>query len=254
VPIKVSQTPLAGATSAAAMFSTRLQSCELVVLGLTIGSSTSRVYGEVVRNHHAMFSDLTVFALAQYLGLVAGHRENYRSVVPREVAIPIDLDSSRAHAPDGVAPDACGAAILEHAGIDVQLLGIGSNGPIGFNEPGSPLDPWTRKAALAESTRVANARVFNSLIKVPSHAVPEEIATTLDAKRPPIPAVGPAKAGAVAAALKRPLTENLPASVLREHSDVTWILDAEAPEQLPIVAEEVERVGTTALRAAWEMS
>jgi len=240
VAILISPTPRAGAISAAAMLSTWLDAGELAVLGVATGSSPSSLYEELVRGGHPFLSELTVFALDEYLGLPPGHSESYRSVINREIAIPFHLDQSRVHVPGEGAPEAYEAAIVEHFGVDVQLLGIGSNGHIGFNEPGSRFDSRTRQVALAESTRVANARFFNSLGEVPTHAVTQGIGTILDARRLLVLAFGATKASAVAAALEGPLTEDLPASALRDHSDVTWILDTAAAERLSPAALQVD--------------
>lgn len=224
--------PEAGAAEAARRLSALLDAGELKVLGVATGSSPGPMYGELASRGHPCLSRLTVFALDEYIGLPSGHAESYRSVVTREVAIPFGLDLARVHVPGEGPPEAYELAIGACGGIDLQVLGIGSNGHIGFNEPGSPFDSRTRRVTLAKSTRVANARFFNSPDQVPMHAVTQGIGTILDARRILVLAFGSSKASAVAAALEGPITPDLPASALRTHNDVTWVLDAAAAASL----------------------
>lgn len=220
-------TPTAAAVAAADIIERLLHAGELRILGVATGSSPGPVYRELARRALPM-SELTLFALDEYLGLPPGHPESYRSVVEREIAEPLRIPSERVHLPDGRNPEAYDRLIADHGGVDLQLLGIGRNGHIGFNEPGSPFRSHTRIVDLDDSTRAANARFFASLDDVPHQAVTQGIATILSARRLLVVVSGSSKAPAVAAALNGPRTEALPASVLRDHGDVTWLMDPDA--------------------------
>lgn len=228
MPVLIFASPEAAAASAAARVLSWLDGGELTVLGVATGSSPSPIYGELVRLGHPALSRLTVFALDEYVGLPFDHPESYHSVIAREVAIPFGLEPRQVHVPGDDAPEAYEESIVAHGGVDVQLLGIGANGHIGFNEPGSPFDSRTREVQLAESTRAANARFFASVEEVPTRAITQGIGTIMESGKLVVLAFGDAKAQAVAAALEGPRTENVPASVLRDHPDVTWVLDVSA--------------------------
>jgi glucosamine-6-phosphate deaminase len=192
-------------------------------------------------------SHLTAFALDEYVGIDPAHPESYRSVIHRDVTVPLGLDPERVNLPPGNATNLDDAAagyeraIVAAGGVDLQILGIGTNGHIGFNEPGSARDSRTRVVALDESTRSDNARYFEGDIDaVPSHAMTQGIATILDARRLVLVAHGASKARAIAAAVLGPVTSALPASFLQTHSDATIVLDVDAASQLP--SELVERI------------
>jgi glucosamine-6-phosphate deaminase len=209
----------------------------LRTLGVATGSSPEPVYRELARRA-VPFAAVDVFALDEYLGLPAGHPEGYRAVVERAVAGPLGIPGDRVHLPDGDDPEAYEELIAAHGGVDLQVLGIGRNGHIGFNEPGSPFDSRTRVVDLDESTRRANARFFPSIAEVPRRSVTQGIATILAARRLIVVVSGEEKAVAVAAALDGPRTEALPASVLRDHRDVTWLLDDDAAALLAPVPDD----------------
>ena len=208
------------------------------VLGIATGSSPLPLYEELARRARDL-PPLRGFALDEYLGLPPGHPESYREVVRREVIDPLGLDPAAVSVPDGGAPDPESAAaeyeslIRAAGGIDVQILGIGSNGHLAFNEPGSALDSRTRVVELAASTREANARFFPSLDDVPTHALTQGLGTIREACALVLIASGAAKADAVAAALTGPVTPDVPASVLQLHPDVTVVLAGGAASRLP---------------------
>lgn len=201
------------------------------VLGLATGSTPADVYAALV-SRRADLSGALAFALDEYVGLAESHPQSYRSVLRREVVEPLGLDPASLHVPGA---DTCALFERELAGaggVDVQLLGIGSNGHIAFNEPGSPFDSRTRVVRLAEQTRVDNARFFNSIDEVPTHAVTQGLATILGARRLVLLAFGERKAAALAAALEGDETVSMPASILRRHPNVSVFADEAAASLL----------------------
>ncbi|WP_282568702.1 glucosamine-6-phosphate deaminase [Arthrobacter sp. Helios] len=199
------------------------------VLGVATGSSPLSLYRALAQRRDEL-PPLRAFALDEYLGLPPGHPESYAEVVRREVVEPLGLDAGQVAVPDGSAADPeqaaadYEAAISAAGGVDVQILGIGNNGHLAFNEPGSPLDSRTRVVQLDESTRQANARFFSSLEDVPTQALTQGLGTIRAARSLVLLASGAAKAEALAAALQGPVTEQVPASILQLHPDVTILL------------------------------
>lgn len=214
------------------------------VLGLATGSSPSPVYAELVRRYAAgvvSFSGAAAFALDEYLGLPAGHPEGYRQVLVREFAGQVDLPPERLHTPDGQAtdiPEACAAYerdIAAAGGVDLQLLGIGSDGHLAFNEPGSSLASRTRVKTLTRRTREDNARFFDSLGEVPHHVLTQGLGTILEARHLVMLATGAGKAEAVRQAVEGPVSARCPASVLQLHPHATVILDEPAASRLELL-------------------
>ena len=210
---------------------------ERTVLGLATGSSPLPAYRELSRRHEReglSFAGVEAFLLDEYVGLPAGHPQAYRSVIRRELTDHLDIDPAAVHGPDGTNPDPVAAAAgyeraLVAAGpVAVQLLGIGGNGHIGFNEPGSSLRSVTRVAGLTERTRRDNARFFGSLAAVPHRVITQGLATICRAEHLVLVADGAAKAAAVAAAVEGPLSASCPASVLQWHPRATVVLDEAA--------------------------
>lgn len=231
--ISIHPTPRDAATAVAQDLASRAASGELHVLGVATGSTPLPLYEELSSRRTPALERLTLFALDEYVGLSDGHPESYRSVVQKQIGTPLGINPSKIFLPDAAAPEAYDAAIAEHGGVDLQILGIGQNGHIGFNEPGSRFDSRTRITPLDASTREANARFFDSIDDVPTHAVTQGIATILSARRIVVLAFGQAKAEAVAAAITGPRAEQMPASALQEHPYVSWVLDEEAASLLP---------------------
>lgn len=225
------RTATAAASAAVDVIEALLHSGGLRTLGVATGSSPGPVYREMARRQLDL-SEVTLFALDEYIGLPDGHQESYRAVVEREVAHPLRVPPARVHLPDGADPAAYDELIAANGGVDLQILGVGRNGHIGFNEPGSSFDSLTRVVDLDESTREANARFFGSLAEVPHRSVTQGVRTILNARRIVVVVSGVDKAAAVAAAIDGPRTEAMPASVLRDHADVTWFLDEDAASQL----------------------
>ncbi|WP_372696810.1 glucosamine-6-phosphate deaminase [Arthrobacter sp. JSM 101049] len=210
------------------------------VLGLATGSSPLGLYaalGRAVARSDVDFSTALGFALDEYVGLPANHPQSYRNVLEREVCRVIGLPVERLHVPDastGSAADlrlraaAYEQQISDAGGIDVQILGIGANGHLGFNEPGSALASRTRVKRLAARTREDNARFFPGAASVPTHCLTQGLGTIARAHRLVLVANGPGKAAAVAAALEGPLSGSCPASILQWHPDAVVVLDAAA--------------------------
>ena len=210
------------------------------VLGRATRASPLGLYAELAAAVAAGRLDLTAargFALDEYVGLPPGHPQSYREVLLREVCAPLGLRPDRLHVPDGSGGDeaalvAAAAAyeilLAKAGGVDVQILGIGANGHLGFNEPGSALSSRTRVKRLSDRTRADNARFFEGPDEVPTHCVTQGLGTVLEAGRLVLVASGGAKAEAVAAALEGPLSASCPASVLQWHADAVVVLDEAA--------------------------
>lgn len=210
-------------------------------LGLATGSSPISVYRELIRRHREddlTFADAQAFLLDEYVGLLPTHPQSYARVIREEFTDHIDLDAARVHGPDGVADDIVAAAahydamIAASGPVDVQLLGIGANGHIGFNEPGSSLGSRTRVATLTEQTRQDNARFFDDIDDVPRHVITQGLGTIATARHLVLIATGEHKAAAIAAAVEGPVSASCPASVLQLHPHVTVVVDESAASQL----------------------
>lgn len=212
-------------------------------LGLATGSSPSPVYAELVRRYAAgavSFATARAFTLDEYLGLAPDHPEGYRRVIEREFASLVDLPADHLHTPDGQTDDVPGACaayerrIADAGGIDLQLLGIGSDGHLAFNEPGSSLASRTRVKTLTPRTRTDNARFFTSVDEVPHHVLTQGLGTILEARHLVMLASGGGKAEAVRQAVEGPLTAMCPASVLQLHPHATVVLDPAAAGRLAL--------------------
>jgi glucosamine-6-phosphate deaminase len=207
------------------------------VLGFATGSTPLTTYAAVAAlNLH--LSAVRGFALDEYVGLPADHPESYRSVITREVVEPLGLTPALIRVPgdDGLPLRGAGeryeADIVAAGGIDLQLLGIGRTGHIGFNEPGSSLASLTRVKTLAQKTIADNARFFDSIDDVPKHCITQGLGTILRARHLVLLAFGESKAEAVAAALEGPVTSSIPGSVVQLHPHVTVIVDEAAGSKL----------------------
>ena len=213
------------------------------VIGLATGSSPLAIYAELaaaVRDGSLDASRVSGFALDEYVGIPEQHPESYAAVLRREVTEPLGRDPSRVHVPDGRASDleaACQAyeaAIRDAGGIDLQILGIGANGHIGFNEPTSSFGSRTRIKTLAPRTRADNARFFASPDEVPMHCLTQGLGTIMDAREVVLVAQGSQKAAAVAAAIEGPVSSMCPASILQFHPEATVIIDEDAAGSLTL--------------------
>jgi glucosamine-6-phosphate deaminase len=211
------------------------------VLGLATGSSPLPVYTELALRHERDgldFSRVRGFALDEYVGLPAGHPESYREVIRREFTERVNISPANVHSPDGTAADIPGAcrayedAIREAGGVDLQLLGVGTDGHIGFNEPGSSLASRTRIKTLIEQTRRDNARFFGSLAEVPHHVITQGLGTILDTRHVILIATGAQKAQAVRDLVEGPVAAICAASVLQLHPHATVLVDEAAASSL----------------------
>jgi glucosamine-6-phosphate deaminase len=210
------------------------------VLGLATGSSPLATYAELVRRHRAeglAFEHCRVFLLDEYVGLTR-HEAGYRSQIRRVVTDAVGIPPDAVQGPDGDAADldaACAAyedRLRASGGVDLQVLGIGADGHIGFNEPASALGSRTRPVVLTARTRADNARHFDHPGDVPRLALTQGIGTILEARHLVLLAAGAAKAEPVARALEGPITAMVPASALQLHPRVTVVLDDAAATDL----------------------
>ena len=211
------------------------------VLGLATGSTPIGTYKELVRMHQEEgldFSKVITFNLDEYLGLPPSHDQSYRYFMDQHLFNHINVDPKNIHVPYGHAEDIeefCEwyeAEIKRTGGIDIQVLGIGGDGHIAFNEPGSSLGSRTRLKTLTKQTIDDNARFFAKEEEVPRFAITMGVGTILEAKKIIMLANGPKKADIVAEAIEGPVTAQVSASVLQMHRDVVVILDAEAGSRL----------------------
>jgi len=203
------------------------------VLGLATGSTPLSTW-TALSARSLDLSRVRGFALDEYIGLPAGHPESYRAVITREVVEPLGLTPSLIRVPgdDGLPIQGAGERyeddIVAAGGIDLQVLGIGRTGHIGFNEPGSSLASLTRVKTLTEKTRADNARFFDRIDDVPRHCLTQGLGTILRAKHLVLLAFGEAKAEAIAAAVEGPVSASVPGSVVQLHPRVTVIVDEAA--------------------------
>ncbi len=212
------------------------------VLGLATGSSPLPTYRELVARHEAgelSFAGAIAFLLDEYVGLDPDHPQTYRRSIERDFTSLVDLPAGAIHGPDGSSSSVANAGaryeaqIRDAGGIDLQILGIGGDGHIGFNEPSSSLASRTRIKTLTRSTRAANARFFGGDVdSVPRHVLTQGIGTILDARHLVLIATGAHKAAPVARAVEGPITAMVPASALQLHPHVTVIVDEAAAAAL----------------------
>lgn len=203
------------------------------VFGLATGSTPETLYKEL-RESDLDFSDKIAVNLDEYIGVEGDHPQSYEHFMQEKLfdAKPF----KETHIPDGLAPEEIEVAryneVLEKNPIDVQILGIGTNAHIGFNEPGTPFDTETHKIKLTEDTIQANKRYFESEDEVPEYAYSMGIASIMAAKKIILMAYGKNKADAVEKTVNGPVTEDVPASILQKHPDVVIIVDEEAAGNL----------------------
>ncbi|MCQ3805428.1 MAG: glucosamine-6-phosphate deaminase [Acidimicrobiia bacterium] len=205
-------------------------------LGLATGGSVADLYRNLVlrsRKGWLDFGGARIFLLDDYVGLGRSHPQRYANVVMTRLARHVDLDPHRLHAPDGDAGDLAEECsryedLVCRSEVGLQILGIGRNGHLAFNEPGSCLESRTRVVELAEVTRADNARYFPGPEDVPFLAITQGLATIRQAGHLVVLATGSSKARAVRAALQGPVTSDIPASAVQLHPRVTVLLDPSA--------------------------
>lgn len=211
------------------------------ILGLATGSTPLGTYKELIRLHEREgldFSKVTTFNLDEYVGLPSDHDQSYRSFMNENLFNHINIKKQNTYVPDGMAediPKACAdyeKKIKKAGGIDIQLLGIGANGHIAFNEPGSSLGSRTRVKTLDEQTRQDNARFFKSLDEVPRYAVTMGIGTIMEARHLILLANKESKADAIVRTVEGPITAIVPATIVQLHPKATIITDKAAASKL----------------------
>jgi glucosamine-6-phosphate deaminase len=214
------------------------------VIGLATGSSPLAAYRLLIDAHargELSSTHASAVLLDEYVGLAPDHPEGYRAFIRREFVDHIDLPPDRLFGPDVGSADLAEACarydrlISDLGGVDLQLLGIGSDGHIGFNEPGSSLASRTRIKTLTRATRADNARFFGGRADdVPRHVVTQGLATILEARHLLLVACGPGKAEPIARAVEGPVTAMCPASVLQLHPHATVVVDEAAAGRLAL--------------------
>lgn len=213
------------------------------VLGLATGGTMEPVYARFIERlaeTGISLGAVHTFNLDEYIGLAGDHPQSYRTTMDRLLFSHVDIPRAQTHLPRGDAADPSAEArdyeaqIEAAGGIALQLLGIGANGHVGFNEPSSSLASRTRIKRLARSTIEANARFFGPGEQVPTHAITMGIGTIMQARKLVMLATGAGKADAIAAALEGPVTTSCPASILQFHPEATVILDQDAAAGLKL--------------------
>lgn len=207
------------------------------LLGLAAGATPQLTY-ELLRLRRPALDRASVILLDEYVGLDPNHHASFRAQIRSQLTDPLGLPAERLHTLNGTADDPTAECerfetlIAELGGVDLQLLGLGRNGHIGFNEPGSPHDSRTRLVHLAEQTRIDNAAAFGSPDAVPRQALTQGIGTILQARRLILLATGAHKAAAVAATIEGPIDTRLPASALQRHLNAAVVIDRTAAQLL----------------------
>jgi len=244
-PIDVSRTV---AEEIAALITSKKAAGETCVLGLATGSTPIRVYKELIRMHREeglSFEGVVTFNLDEYYPMPPEHPQSYRHFMREKLFDHIDIDPSNTHVPDGTVAEgdlaaACSAyeqSIRDAGGIDLQILGLGRNGHIGFNEPGSARDSRTRPVHLESKTRADAAKDFGGAENVPHLAVSMGVGSIMDARSVILMAFGEAKADIAAQAFQGNITEDVTASFLQDHADCEVYLDREAAASLAVKAK-----------------
>lgn len=221
-------------TTGAELIASLVQNKPKAVLGLATGSSPVGIYNELIDMYNrglVSFASASSFNLDEYVGLPVSHSESYRSFMNNKLFHHIDIKMGNTHVPDGNAADLDAECtryeelLVNQGPVDLQLLGIGHNGHIGFNEPGASLTGSTHVVNLKEETLKANARFFPSIEDVPKQAMTMGVASILKAKHIVLIARGEDKAEIIRTALTGPITTECPASLLQCHPNVTVLLD-----------------------------
>lgn len=206
------------------------------VLGLATGTSPLGVYANMAKackEGKVSFAKCTTFNLDEYVGLPGTHNQSYRYFMTENLFNHIDIDQKNTNVLLGVGDykkfmSEYDGMIEKAGGIDIQILGIGSDGHIAFNEPGTPFDSLTHETGLTEQTIKDNSRLFNDISEVPTRAVTMGLKSIMNARKIVLIATGKNKAKAVYGLIKGPITEDMPCSILQKHDDVTVYVDEDA--------------------------
>lgn len=241
IQTQILDTSDAVAQHAARTIATHIQNKPNVILGLATGSTPVKTYAELVclhREENLDFSKVTTFNLDEYWGLDGDHDQSYRYFMQHHLFDHINIRPWNTHVPNGKAVDATlegeayEAQIRACGGVDLWLIGIGQNGHIAFNEPGSDMDSLTRRIDLLADTIEANARFFENSADVPQQAITVGVGTIFAAKKVLLLATGEGKAEAIKNATQGPIGSQCPASFLQNHPDCTFLIDQEAATQI----------------------
>jgi glucosamine-6-phosphate deaminase len=248
--VVISTTPDEAGKLAADAISELLRRRPEAVLGVATGSSPLIIYDELgrrVAQGSLSLAKAQVFMLDEYVGLPADHPQRYRNVIRDEFVDKVDIDPTHVYGPDGLAADLVGAceayerAIAAAGGIDIQILGIGTDGHIAFNEPGSSLASRTRIKTLTSQTRRDNARFFGGNVEaVPQHCLTQGIGTIIEARHLLLVASGRGKAEAVHQLVEGSVSAMWPATALQLHPHVTVLLDTAAASRLQLASYYIE--------------
>lgn len=225
---------------AAEIFSNQIKSNPKSILGLATGGTPERMYELLVNLNKSGINDwsgITTFNLDEYIGIEADHSVSYRTYMNENLFSKININLANTHVPKGTGDIELNCkkydeAILAKGGIDLQVLGIGENAHIAFNEPGSPENGGTSIVNLTESTIQANSRYFKSINDVPKTAITMGIGSILKARKIILLASGVKKAQAIKDMIEGPMTDKVPASFLQKHNDLTIIVDQAAASLL----------------------
>jgi len=237
----IESTPLAGSETGARIVEKLVRAKPEAVLGLATGSTPLGLYRELIRRHREGgldFGAVTTFNLDEYVGLDPRHPASYHRFMQENLFDHVNIRPDHIHLPDGMTADIpayCAgyeAAIRAAGGIGLQVLGIGHDGHIGFNEPGSSLGSRTRLKTLTAETIEANRRFFSDAGEVPHHVITMGVGTILESRVCLLLAFGEAKAEAVAGMVEGPVTAMCPASVLQLHPQTVLIVDEAAASRL----------------------
>ncbi|MFD2257837.1 glucosamine-6-phosphate deaminase [Luteolibacter algae] len=233
---------MTASTAAAKTISKLIRDKPNAVLGLATGSTPLPLYSELIRMHREEgldFSGVTTFNLDEYIGLARDHPQSYNYFMWENLLKHINIRTENVHIPDGTTDDVPGFCkryeeeILLAGGIDLQILGIGSDGHIGFNEPGSSFASRTRIKTLTEQTVADNARFFDGDEQdVPRHCITMGIGTIMDARMNLLLAFGKNKSKAISATIEGPVSAMTPASILQHHRTVRIFIDEAAASEL----------------------
>jgi glucosamine-6-phosphate deaminase len=215
----------------------KIMKSDCLTLGLATGGTPTGLYGELIEDHHVngtSYKCVNSINLDEYIGLSKEDPNSYFQYMCSNLFSHIDIALENTHIPSGMATDLqkeCDRyekLIEETGGIDLQILGIGENGHIGFNEPGTSFQSGTHLVELTESTREANARYFSSIDEVPRQAITMGISTIMKSREILLLVSGKSKQDAMKKLLENEVTESFPASILRNHPNVTIIADKDA--------------------------
>ncbi|HSI77861.1 MAG TPA: glucosamine-6-phosphate deaminase [Lunatimonas sp.] len=211
-----------------------------IVLGFSTGNSPKGIYQLLIQDHlknKTSYKSVTTFNLDEYVGLGTSSEQNYRYFMDTHLFNHLDIDKSKTHVPSGLGDLDASCRLYDEkiekaGGIDLQLIGIGTNGHIAFNEPGTPFDTRTHIANLSEETIEANSKDFPSKNDIPKRAVTMGIQSIMEAKQLVMVAFGKNKAEAIKRMIEGPIHTDMPASILQKHPNVTIFLDQEAASLL----------------------